>query len=36
VLLLHEVHRVRGTHEDQFEAAFRDRWLPELAAGDDA
>ena len=36
MLLLHEVHRVRGTHEDQFEAAFRDRWRPELAAGDDA
>jgi hypothetical protein len=36
VLLLHEVHRVRGAREDDFEAAFRDRWGPELAAGDDA
>jgi len=36
VLLLHEVHRVRGAREDDFEAAFRDRWLPELAAGSDA
>ncbi len=36
MLLLHEVHRVRGAREDDFEAAFRDRWLPELAAGDDA
>jgi hypothetical protein len=36
VLLLHEVHRVRGAREDDFEAAFRDGWRPELAAGDDA
>jgi len=36
MLLLHEVHRVRGAHEDAFEAAFRDGWLPELAKGDDA
>ena len=36
MLLLHETHRVRGAHEDEFEAAFRDRWLPELAKGDDA
>jgi hypothetical protein len=36
MLLLHEVHRVRGAREDDFEAAFRDGWLPELAAGDDA
>jgi len=36
VLLLHEVHRVRGAREDDFEAAFRDRWMPELARGDDA
>jgi hypothetical protein len=36
VLLLHEVHRVRGDSEDDFEAAFRDRWMPELARGDDA
>jgi hypothetical protein len=36
VLLLHEVHRVRGAEEDKFEAAYRDGWLPELAKGDDA
>jgi hypothetical protein len=36
VLLLHEVHRVRGVEEDKFEAAYRDGWLPELAKGDDA
>lgn len=36
MLLLHEVHRVRGAREDDFEAAFRDAWLPELAKGDDA
>jgi hypothetical protein len=36
VLLLHEVHRVRGDSEDDFETAFRDRWMPELARGDDA
>jgi hypothetical protein len=36
MLLLHEVHRVRGAEEDKFEAAFRDGWLPELAKGDDA
>jgi len=36
MLLLHEVHRVRGAAEDDFEACFRDGWLPELAKGDDA
>src|SRR4051812_23276908 len=36
MLMLHEVHRVRGAREDQFEAAFRDVLLPELAKGDDA
>ena len=36
MLLLHEVHRVRGAEEEKFEAAFRDGWLPELAKGDDA
>ena len=36
MLLLHEVHRVRGAKEDEFEAAFRDRWMPELGSGDDA
>jgi hypothetical protein len=33
---MHEVHKVRGRHEDEFEAAFRDGWMPILAAGDDA
>ncbi|HEU5301977.1 MAG TPA: hypothetical protein VFW06_07035 [Acidimicrobiia bacterium] len=36
MLLFHEVHRVRGASEDAFEAHVRDRWLPELASGDDA
>ncbi len=36
MLLVHEVHRVRGATEDEFETAFRDRWMPDLAAGDDA
>jgi hypothetical protein len=36
VLFMHEVHRVRGRHEDEFEAAFRDGWMPMLGAGDDA
>ena len=36
MLFMHEVHRVRGRAEDQFEAAFRDGWMPTLGAGDDA
>jgi hypothetical protein len=36
VLFMHEVHKVRGRAEDDFEAAFRDGWMPTLAAGDDA
>src|SRR5581483_4506269 len=36
VLFMHEVHKVRGRAEDDFEAAFRDVWMPTLAAGDDA
>jgi hypothetical protein len=36
MLMLHEVHRVRGAREEEFEAAFRDKLLPELAKGDDA
>jgi hypothetical protein len=38
-LFLHEVHRVRGLCEDEFEAHYRDRWMPALcdgANGDDA
>jgi hypothetical protein len=36
VLFMHEVHTVRGRAEDEFEAAFRDGWMPMLAVGDDA
>ena len=31
MLLLHELHTVAGRHEDAFEAAFRDGWMPEVA-----
>lgn len=34
--LLHEVHRVRGTEEEAFEAHYRDVWMPTLAEGEDA
>ena len=33
---MHEVHKVRGRAEDEFEAAFRDRWMPTLGTGDEA
>jgi len=36
MLWIHEVHRVRGTHEDEFEATFRDEWMPKLADTGDA
>jgi len=36
MLLLHEVHTVAGRHEDAFEAAFRDGWMPALGKTDDA
>jgi hypothetical protein len=36
VLFLHETHAVAGYHEDAFEAAFREQWMPTLAADDDA
>ena len=36
MLFLHEVHQVVGYQEDDFEAAFRDGWMPMLAKGDDA
>jgi len=36
MLLLHEVHTVAGKREDEFEAAYRDGWMPTLAADDDA
>jgi hypothetical protein len=36
MLYLHEVHEVHGAHEDAFEAAFRDQWMPALGADRDA
>jgi len=36
VILLHEVHEVHGPREEDFEAVFRDEWLPALARDDDA
>jgi hypothetical protein len=36
LLFMHEVHQVRGRAEDDFEAAFRDGWMPMLGTGDDA
>jgi len=36
MLFLHQVHRVKGSSEEEFEAAFRHGWMPALAAGDDA
>jgi hypothetical protein len=36
VLFMHEVHKVRGRAEDDFEAAFREGWMPRLADGDEA
>ncbi|GEM_PF-302270 len=31
MLFLHEVHHVRGAREEEFEAAYRDGWMPMLA-----
>lgn len=36
MLFLHEVHRVDGRKEDEFEAAFRTGWMPTLGKGDEA
>ena len=36
MLFLHEVHEVRGAREKDFEAAFRDGWMPALARTPDA
>jgi hypothetical protein len=36
MLFMHELHTVRGRSEDDFEAAFRDGWMPMLGRGDDA
>jgi hypothetical protein len=35
-LFVHETHHVRGRSEDDFEAAYRDEWMPALAGDDDA
>jgi len=35
-LFVHETHHVRGRSEEDFEAAYRDQWMPALAADDDA
>ncbi|MEE8580196.1 MAG: hypothetical protein V3T33_01290 [Myxococcota bacterium] len=36
MLFLHETHELLGAREGEFEAAFRDEWMPALARGDDA
>lgn len=36
MLFVHETHRVAGAREEEFEAAFRDGWMPALAREDDA
>ena len=36
MLFLHEVHQVAGRREEEFEAVYRDGWMPSLAKGDDA
>jgi hypothetical protein len=36
MLFMHETHEVIGAKEEDFEAAFRDGWMPMLAKGDEA
>ncbi len=36
MLFMHEVHKVRGRAEAEFEAAFREGWMPILGAGAEA
>ena len=36
MLFVHETHSVVGKSAEQFEAAYRDGWMPALAAGSDA
>jgi hypothetical protein len=36
VLFIHETHQVRGAREDEFEAAYREGWMPQLAKDGDA
>ena len=33
MLFLHETHKVVGAREDDFEAAYREGWMPTLAEG---
>ncbi|MGH9028921.1 MAG: hypothetical protein ACRDV4_04825 [Acidimicrobiales bacterium] len=35
MIFVHEVHEVRGTREEEFEAAYRETWMPALAKGDE-
>jgi hypothetical protein len=36
MLFVHEVHKVVGKKDEEFEAAYRDGWMPMLAKDDDA
>ena len=36
MLWIHEVHRTWGKHEDEFEAIYRDEWMPAVARNGDA
>ena len=36
MLFLHETHQVVGARQEEFEAAYREGWMPLLAKGDDA
>lgn len=36
MLFLHETHKVIGAREDEFEAAYREGWMPTLAEADNA
>ena len=36
MLFLHETHQVVGARQEEFEAAYREGWMPMLAKGDDA
>jgi|SRR5579875_936156 hypothetical protein len=36
MLFLHEVHKLLGAKEEEFEQAYRGGWMPMLARGDDA
>jgi hypothetical protein len=35
-LIVHEVHSVDGRHEDEFDALWRDQWIPSVGRSDDA